>query len=181
MPYLRSIVVNLVLAFYMGTDMEAIATDPIGQPLAAVNSTPLTNGFLSDGPIMQIFFNSFGKNGTLALWSFLILVQFMMGSSSVNVFRSFIILPLNHLRKQLLASSRQTFAFARDGALPLSSIIYRINPYTKTPVNGVWIGASLALLLGCLTFAGPAATTAIFALAVAGQNLYQGRRERPVG
>ena len=37
--------------------------------------------------------------------------------------------------EQLLASSRQTFAFSRDGALPFSKYMYRINSYTKTPVN----------------------------------------------
>lgn len=37
----------------------------------------------------------------------------------------------------VLAASRQTFAFSRDGALPFSSILYRINKTTKTPVNTV--------------------------------------------
>jgi hypothetical protein len=31
----------------------------------------------------QIFFNSFGKKGTLTIWSFVILAQYMMGSSMV--------------------------------------------------------------------------------------------------
>ncbi len=46
-----------------------------------------------------------------------------------------------------------------------------MNSYTKTPVNGVWIAAFCALLLGLLAFAGAAAITAIFALAIAGQNV----------
>jgi len=33
-----------------------------------------------------------------------------------------------------LVSSRQTFAFARDGALPFSSILYRMNKTTGTPL-----------------------------------------------
>ncbi|TDL24693.1 amino acid transporter [Rickenella mellea] len=127
--------INMALAFNMGNDLEGILASPIGQPLAT------------------IFFNSFGQKGTLVLWSFIVIVQFMMGTSV------------------LLASSRQTFAFARDGGLPFSSWIYRINAYTKTPVNGVWFAAFIALLLGLLSFAGPAAITAIFALAVAGQNV----------
>jgi len=80
-------------------------------------------------------------------------VQFMMGNSI------------------LLASSRQTFAFARDGGLPFSSLIYRINKYTKTPVNGVWMAAFVAFLLGLLSFAGPVAINAIFALSVTGQTV----------
>ncbi|THH11998.1 hypothetical protein EW145_g293 [Phellinidium pouzarii] len=127
--------INMAIAFNMGTDLNAILSSPIGQPLAA------------------IFFNSFGKNGTLALWSFIIIAQFMMGSSI------------------LLASSRQTFAFARDGGLPFSRFIYRVNPYTKTPVTGVWFAAFIALALGLLAFAGPAAITAIFSISIAGQNV----------
>lgn len=31
----------------------------------------------------QIFFNSFGKKGTLTIWSFVILTQYVMGSGMV--------------------------------------------------------------------------------------------------
>ncbi|KAI5114700.1 hypothetical protein M0805_001729, partial [Coniferiporia weirii] len=127
--------INMVLAFNMGTDIDGILSSPIGQPLAT------------------IFFNSFGKGGTLALWSLIIVVQFMMGSSI------------------LLASSRQTFAFARDGGLPFSKFIYRLNPYTKAPVTGVWFAALVALFLGLLAFAGPAAISAVFAIGITGQNV----------
>ncbi|KAJ8494727.1 hypothetical protein ONZ45_g13133 [Pleurotus djamor] len=49
--------INVALAFSMGTDLEAIIDSPIGQPVAT------------------IFFNSFGRSGTLVVWSFIILVQ----------------------------------------------------------------------------------------------------------
>ncbi|KAG1744393.1 amino acid/polyamine transporter I [Suillus lakei] len=122
--------INVSLAFCMGTDVDSLLSSPIGQPMA------------------QIFFNSFGQTGTLALWSFVVLVQYMMGSSMV------------------LASSRQTFAFARDGALPFSSYLYRMNSFTKTPVNTVWFVAVISIVLGMLSFAGPQAINAIFALSV---------------
>jgi amino acid transporter len=67
---------------------------------------------------------------------------------------------------QLLAASRQTFAFARDGALPLSGWLYRMNHYTQTPVNTVIYVAFFSVLLGLLVFAGPSATNAIFSLSV---------------
>ena len=70
---------------------------------------------------------------------------------------------------QLTATSRQIFAFARDQALPFSNTIYRVHPRTQTPVNAVWTSAFVALLLGLLAFAGPAANSAIFSLAIAGQ------------
>ncbi|KII84137.1 hypothetical protein PLICRDRAFT_179813 [Plicaturopsis crispa FD-325 SS-3] len=122
--------INVSLAFCMGTDLDGILDSPIGQPMA------------------QIFFSSFGQHGTLALWAFVVLAQYMMGSS------------------MLLAASRQTFAFARDGALPFSSWLYRMNGYTKTPVNTVWYDALLALALGLLAFAGDAAIDAVFAISV---------------
>ncbi|KAG2050419.1 amino acid transporter [Suillus hirtellus] len=122
--------INVSLAFCMGTDLNAILTSPIGQPMA------------------QILYNSLGKSGALALWCFVILAQYMMGSSC------------------LLVGSRQTFAFARDGALPFSQYLYQINGYTRTPVNTVWFDATLALAIGLLAFAGTQAIDAVFTIAV---------------
>lgn len=66
----------------------------------------------------------------------------------------------------LLAASRQSFAFARDGALPFSSVLYRMNGYTKTPVNTVWFCAFFATLMGLLAFAGAQAINAVFSISV---------------
>ncbi|KAJ8594342.1 hypothetical protein M405DRAFT_858185 [Rhizopogon salebrosus TDB-379] len=95
-----------------------------------------------------IFYNSFGQKGALTLWSLIILAQYMMGSSC------------------LLVGSRQTFAFARDGAIPFSRYFYRINSHTKTPVNTVWLDALLALVIGLLAIASTQAIDAVFTLAV---------------
>ncbi|KAF8152805.1 APC amino acid permease [Pholiota molesta] len=104
----------------------------------------------SPQPMAQIFFNSFGQKPTLAIWAIVVIVQYMMGSS------------------MLLAASRQTFAFSRDSALPFSNWLYRMNSYTKTPVNTVWFDAILSLALGLLVFAGSQAINAVFALSVTG-------------
>ncbi|KAF8525176.1 amino acid/polyamine transporter I [Hysterangium stoloniferum] len=127
--------INIVLAFCAGRDMAAILDSKIGQPMAT------------------IIFDRLGSRGTLSLWSVIVIVQYMMGSS------------------MLLAASRQTFAFSRDGALPLSRYMYSINRYTKTPVNTVWFVAVLAAFLGLLSFAGPSATNALFALSITGNNI----------
>jgi len=129
---------NMAFAFNMGNDMNSLLSNPIGQPLAT------------------IFFNSLGKPGTLALWSFLVTTQFMMGSST------------------LLATSRQVFAFARDGALPFSSALHRVDPHTHTPVNAVWASVFGSFLIGLLTFAGAATINAIFAMSVGAQYLAYG-------
>ena len=58
----------------MGTDISGIMDSPIDQPMATVSDDDgsyqqevLTNG--------QIFFNSFGTKGTLAIWTFVVLAQ----------------------------------------------------------------------------------------------------------
>ena len=68
----------------------------------------------------------------------------------------------------MLAASRQSFAFSRDGALPFSRILYRMNRHTGTPVNTVLFTAAGSLLLGLLAFAGAQAINAIFALSIVG-------------
>ncbi|THG93276.1 hypothetical protein EW026_g7921 [Hermanssonia centrifuga] len=120
--------INVSLAFCMGTDLTTIIDSP--QPMA------------------QIFLNSFGQKGCLALWAFIVICQYMMGSSMV------------------LAASRQSYAFARDGALPFSRWLYRMNGFTKTPVNTVWFCCVFAILLGLLAFAGTSAINAVFSLSV---------------
>jgi hypothetical protein len=51
----------------------------------------------------QIYYDALGKQGTLGFMSFLFIVQYLMGLSII------------------VASSRQMWAFSRDGALPFSS------------------------------------------------------------
>jgi hypothetical protein len=58
----------MTLTFCMGRDLEGLMNSSLGQPMA------------------QIFLNSFGTKGTLAMWSFIILAQYMMGSSMVRLF-----------------------------------------------------------------------------------------------
>lgn len=50
-------VVNIVIVFHMGTNIENILGSPIGQPLAA------------------ICFNSFGTKPTVAVWSVIVAIQ----------------------------------------------------------------------------------------------------------
>lgn len=71
-----------------------------------------------------------------------------------------------------MAASRQMWAFSRDGALPFSRYVRVINQKLGyIPFNAIWFCVILAILLGLLTIIGPAAATAVFSLAVAGNNL----------
>ncbi|KAJ3992755.1 amino acid/polyamine transporter I, partial [Lentinula boryana] len=122
--------INVSLTFNMGKDINGIFSNDIGQPLAT------------------IFFNSFHRQGTLVLWTILIMAQFMAGTSL------------------LVSSSRQIFAFSRDGALPFSKFLYHVKKSFSVPTHCVWVSAIIAALLGLIPLAGNAASGAVFAMSV---------------
>ncbi|KAL8851356.1 MAG: hypothetical protein Q9221_003723 [Calogaya cf. arnoldii] len=102
-------------------------------------------------PMAQIYYDAIGKSGTMGLMSLLFIVQFLMGISI------------------LVAASRQTWAFSRDGALPFSSFFRPISQrFGYIPLRAVWGCLFLAAVLGLLSLIAPAAAQALFSLAVAG-------------
>lgn len=64
----------------------------------------------------------------------------------------------------MVAASRVTFAYARDGCFPCSWWMARVNKITKTPVNAVWFNCVIGVLLTLLIFGGPVAIGAIFSI-----------------
>ncbi|KAK0209157.1 amino acid permease-domain-containing protein [Desarmillaria ectypa] len=141
-----TIVVPWAIVLAVGT--AGVLGWAINMTLAFCMGTDLQAVYDSAQPMAQILFNGFGQKGTLGIWAIIVLVQYMMGSSI------------------LLAASRQTYAFSRDRALPFSNWLYRMNSYTETPVNTVIFDASLAILLGLLSFAGTNAIDASFLIAL---------------
>ncbi|KDQ51768.1 hypothetical protein JAAARDRAFT_62297 [Jaapia argillacea MUCL 33604] len=85
-------------------------------------------------PMGQLFLDVLGKRGMLAIWSLIIVVQFVTGAA------------------QGVDASRVVFAFARDNALPGSRWWKQINKRTMTPVNAVWLVMLLAGICGLLGF-----------------------------
>lgn len=85
-------------------------------------------------PMGQLFLDALGKKGMLVIWGFIICVQFFTGAA------------------QGVDASRVVFAFARDNALPGSSIWKRMNSSTGTPVNSVWFVMGSSMLIGLLCF-----------------------------
>ncbi|KAJ1022511.1 hypothetical protein NDA16_003500 [Ustilago loliicola] len=104
-------------------------------------------------PMATIILNSCGKTGFMIIWVFMIIVNFMMGAS------------MN------LASSRQIFAFSRDGALPFSNWVYRINSYTLTPVNSAWWSSARSAIYCLLGLINSVAIGAVFSLSVIGTSI----------
>ncbi|KAF8188576.1 APC amino acid permease [Mycena galopus ATCC 62051] len=96
-----------------------------------------------------------------------IAIAFYMGNDLLSILSD----PTGQPFATTLAASRQTFAFARDGALPFSFWIYRMNQFTGTPVNAVWVVTSVAFIFTLLVFAGPTAITTIFSLPIVAQYL----------
>ncbi|KAI9838121.1 MAG: hypothetical protein M1819_006277 [Sarea resinae] len=108
-------------------------------------------------PMAQIYYDSVGKQGTLGLMSLLIITQFFMGLSIV------------------VAASRQSWAFSRDGALPFSSFFRPISKkFGYIPLRTIWGCVFLALILGLLSLIDAAASQALFSLSVSGNNLAWG-------
>lgn len=64
----------------------------------------------------------------------------------------------------MLAASRVTYAYARDGFFPLSRYWKIVNKKTQTPVNAVWVNLFIGQLLLLLQFAGDTAIGAIFSV-----------------
>lgn len=64
----------------------------------------------------------------------------------------------------MLAASRVTFSYSRDGLFPFSNVWSKVNPYTRTPVYAVWINMFLGQLFLLLMFAGDTAIGAIFSV-----------------
>ena len=56
----------MVLAFCMGSDIRALLDSNVGQPMA------------------QIFYQSFGQKGTLAIWSIIVVVQSVIIGTAIR-------------------------------------------------------------------------------------------------
>ncbi|KAI9801719.1 MAG: hypothetical protein M1833_002401 [Piccolia ochrophora] len=92
----------------------------------------------------QIFLNAGGRIGGTIMWFFVILIQFFTGCSA------------------MLADTRMAYAFTRDDALPFSNFWSKINSYTHTPVNAVWLVVLLSILLNCVGIGSTQTVVAIF-------------------
>lgn len=127
--------------------------------LAACMSTDASSilGSSFGQPMAQIYYDALGKKGAITMMVFLFTVQWLMGVSII------------------VAASRQSWAFSRDGALPFSSFFRVISKkFGYIPFRTVWGCAFCAAVLGLLCLIDAAAAAALFSLAVAGNNLAWG-------
>ncbi|KKK19759.1 GABA permease [Aspergillus ochraceoroseus] len=105
-------------------------------------------------PMAQVYYDCLGKSGAIGFMAILALVQFFMGLSIV------------------VAASRQSWAFSRDGALPFSSFFRHVSKRIRyQPVRMIWGVICAAIIIGLLSLINAAASNALFSLAVAGNDL----------
>lgn len=101
-------------------------------------------------PWAALLLQCLGQKATLACLSLTIIAAFSMGQGC------------------MVAASRVTFAYARDGCFPFSRFWARVNPVTKTPVNAVWFNVFVGCCCVLLIFAGEVAIGAIFSIGAIG-------------
>ncbi|MCJ1434666.1 hypothetical protein MMC27_004035 [Xylographa pallens] len=93
------------------------------------------------------------------------LIQVMPQKTALAILGLTIICAFSMGQGCMVAASRVTFAYARDGCFPFSWWIKRVNKHTYTPVNAVWFNTSIGICITLLIFGGTVAIGAIFSIA----------------
>jgi len=81
-------VVNIVLSFHAGSDLQIIIENPIGQPMATVCSQQPPVLITPYDIDLQIFANSVGSTGTVVIWAFMVITLFITGMDYVCTFHT---------------------------------------------------------------------------------------------
>ncbi|EDN11074.1 conserved hypothetical protein [Histoplasma mississippiense (nom. inval.)] len=104
-------------------------------------------------PMAQIYYDALGKSGAVGFMVFITCLQYCMGLSL------------------LIAASRQSWAFSRDGGLPYSSFFRVLGTrihYRAQPIRTVWGCAFSAMILGLICLVNTTAAKALFSLGPSG-------------
>ncbi|KAK4556769.1 GABA-specific high-affinity permease [Recurvomyces mirabilis] len=148
-PY--GIIMSIGSCWLFGWILTIVIAACMNPDLEAVLTSPFGQ------PMAQIYYDALGKRGAIGMMTLLFIVQFLMGLSI------------------LVAASRQSWAFSRDGALPFSSFFRKISAKLGyIPFRAVWGCVGVGAILGLLSLIAPAAAQALFSLAVAGNNVAWG-------
>lgn len=128
----------------LGLGMMLATLYCIGDVQAALNSP---TGY----PYLEIFQQALQSDAGATAMSSLILVILIMCTFSA-----------------FTASSRMLWAFARDGAVPLSRWIGQVNPRLQVPVFAIGMTATISTLLGLINIGSSVALNAFVSLSTAG-------------
>lgn len=138
----NSVVVSLVAGWFLLLAVTFAVKGEGGWTAAAESEIGL--------PPAQIFIDAVGDTTGLMLLLICAVAQFFCGMACVT------------------SSSRMSFAFSRDNALPGSRWWSKVNPRTGTPTNSIWLVTVLSILLASPALVSTTAYLAVTSIAVIG-------------
>jgi amino acid transporter len=101
------------------------------------------------GPLLQAFYTATGsKAGAICLLMFP-LVCLLFATTSI-----------------MTTSSRMTYAFARDGGLPVSKFFAKVHPTLDLPLNALYLTTILVVIFGCIFLGSSSAFNAVISASV---------------
>jgi len=101
-------------------------------------------------PVAQIFLDTVGQNGAIALMVVVIGAMFYCGTFSIT------------------SNSRMMFAFARDGGIPGHQFFNKVDARWQSPVRTVWLACTLSFILGLPSLGSSVAFSAATSIATIG-------------
>ncbi|EPY51241.1 hypothetical protein SPOG_02417 [Schizosaccharomyces cryophilus OY26] len=138
----RGIVLTATIGGLMGWVMQlVIAYTMVDQDAVVHTDSSMWAEFLSQ--VMS-------QKAALAIISLTVVSSFIMGQGNS------------------IACSRIAYSYARDGVLPFSGWVAKINPTTKTPVNAVLLDFTVHTCVLLLIFAGEITIDAVFSVTAIG-------------
>ncbi|PGG97601.1 hypothetical protein GX51_07233 [Blastomyces parvus] len=146
----RGILGSISACWVFGFITVCMVAASMSQEIDALMGTPFGQ------PMAQIYYDALGKRGALGFMVVLTCLQYCMGLSL------------------LVAASRQSWAFARDGALPFSNFFRKLQTQSSfrfQPIRTVWGCAFTAIILGLICLINVTAANALFSLGSSGNAL----------
>lgn len=130
-----AISVAMVFTYVLGILYNIVLAFCMGDPIDILNSSQ---------PVAQIYYNSLGKGGGIFYTVAMFIIMNFVGVSALH------------------ATSRTTWAQARDKMLPFSRIWYRVNKTTKTPLYSVWLNTAMCIAINLIALGSTTTINAIF-------------------
>lgn len=135
-------------------------------------STALINGALGFVMLVTLLYNMGNMKDVLnpaTGFSFIPAVHHATGSKAATngVAAIILVMELCSAIGILATASRQTFAFARDNALPFSGVLAKVNDRTSIPVVSVLVSTIITVLLSLINIGSTAAFNAVASVMIA--------------
>lgn len=135
-------------------------------------STALINGGLGFVMLVTLLYNMGSLENVLNTdtgFSFIPAVQHATGSDAATngVAAIILVMEVCSAISILATASRQTFAFARDNALPFSGALAHVNRRTQVPICSIVVSTMVTVLLSLINIGSTAAFNAIASVMIA--------------